>query len=181
MMDDGTVARPPLKKIHRNLLSGVFMSSRNLNILAILCFLFTAGCGYRFVDAYAATDYALVAVKNATEEAGLALLLEGELRKRGGFRENSGNRLSIVVTGFDETVESVSSSGTPVRQLLTMDIVWKVEGQTPDDVTSGRRTVSRSYPYSADPVTLDWNRSTAVRLLTEMTARSVLEDLRGQP
>ncbi len=40
----------------------------------------------------------------------------------------------------------------------------------------GTEVVDRSYPYSADLSTLDWNRSAAIRLLSEMAARSILDN-----
>jgi hypothetical protein len=154
------------------------MTSRYLGILAILLILFQTGCSYRFVDPFPASNYALVSVRNATSEPGLASLLEEEMRRNGDFRELSANRLSITVSAFLETVESVSSDGTPVRQKLTMYVAWKAEGT---QSVSGKEVAVRSYPYSTDPPTLDWNRSAAIRLLTEMAARSVLENFGGQP
>jgi hypothetical protein len=157
------------------------MTLRYLNILTILILLFPAGGGYRFVDPFPASDYTLVSVRNATEEAGLATLLEEEMRRNGGFQERSANRLSVTVTRFTERVESVSSEGTPVRQKLTMDVAWKVEGSQSAQAAFGQETIERSYPYSSDLLTLDWNRSAAVRLLMETAARRVLDNLGGQP
>lgn len=155
------------------------MIRRYLSFFAIFLVLFPVGCSYRFVDPFPASDYALVSVRNATGEAGLASLLEEEMRRRGAFKERSANRLSVTVTVFTETVESVRSDGSPVRQKLTMDVAWKVEGTQPAQATFGKEVVVRSYPYSAVLPTLDWNRSAAVRLLTEMAARSILERLGG--
>jgi hypothetical protein len=135
-----------------------------------------SGCSYRFVQPFPASDYALVKVGNSSPEAGLAPLLEEELRRNGGFHKRSANLLSVTVTDFSETVESVSSSGSPVRQKLSMEVAWKVERTSSSKAVSGKETVVRSYPYSADPSTLDWNRSAAVRLLTEMAARRILEN-----
>ena len=157
------------------------MKLRCLCIFTILLFLLPAGCGYRFVDPFPASDYALASVKNATGEADIASLLEDEMRKTGGFKERSANRLSVTITGFSETVESVDSAGVPVRQKLTMDVAWKVEESRSAQGTFGKEVVVRSYPYSNDFTTLDWNRRAAVRLLTEMAARSVLERLGEQP
>lgn len=155
------------------------MTNRCLGIITIFLVLFPVGCSYRFVDPFPASDYALVSVRNATGEAGLASLLEEEMRRRGAFKERSANRLSVTVTVFTEKVESVSSDGIPVRQKLTMDVAWKVEGTQPAQATFGKEVVVRSYPYSTVLSTLDWNRSAAVRLLTEMAARSILERLGG--
>jgi hypothetical protein len=162
----------------RNFLRGYSMANRYLSFFMTLPVLLAAGCSYRFVDPYPAGDYVLVSVRNATSEAGLAPLLEEEMRRNADFRESSANRLSVMISGFTETVESVSSDGIPVRQKLTMDVTWKAEGR---QSSSGKEVVVRSYPYSKDPPTLDWNRSAAVRILTEMAARSVLENLGGQP
>lgn len=157
------------------------MIHRWASIVALILLLSPVGCGYRFVDPLPAHDYALVSVQNATGEAGLAFLLEEELRRRGGFRKGSTNRLSIAVTGFTETVESVSSGGTPVRQKLTMEVTWKVETEKGAQPRHGREVAVRSYPYSVDLATLDFTRNAALRLLTEMAARSVLENIEGQP
>ena len=157
------------------------MTSRYLGLFNICLILFSTGCSYRFVDPFPASDYALVSVRNATEEAGLASMLEEEMRRSGGFKERSANRLSVTITDFTESVESVSSDGIPVRQKLTMDIAWKVEGTLTAQATFGKEVVVREYAYSTDLTTLDWNRSAAVRLLTELAARSVFERLGGQP
>ena len=130
-----------------------------------------------FVDPFPASDYALVRVANSSPETGLASLLEEELRRNGGFQERSLNLLSVTVTSFSETVESVSSTGSPLRQKLTMEVAWKVEAPSSSGAVFGKETAVRSYPYSDDPSTLDWNRSAAVRLLTEMAARRILDNL----
>jgi len=139
--------------------------------------LFTVGCSYRFVDSTPASDYALVSVRNATSEPDLASLLEEEMRRNGGFSRRSESRLSITVSNFTERVGSVSSGGIPVRQNLTMEVAWKVEGTQLKQATFGKEVAAQSYPYSADLPTLDWNRNAAIRLLTEKAARSVLERL----
>jgi len=154
------------------------MTNRYVFIVAILLILFPAGCSYRFVDPFPASDYALASVRNSTPEAGLANMLEEQLRRNGAFRERSANKLSVTVSGFSEIVESVSSDGIPVRQKLTMDVAWKAEGARS---VSGKEVVVRSYPYSNVLSTLDWNRSAALHILTEMAARKVLENLGGQP
>jgi hypothetical protein len=114
------------------------MTYRYLSLVLILLVLLPAGCSYRFVDPFPASEYALASVRNATGEAGLATLLEEEMLKHGGFKERSANRLSVTVTGFTETVESVSSDGIPVRQKLTMDVAWKVEGTQSAQTTFGK-------------------------------------------
>jgi len=154
------------------------MTNRYVFIVAILLVLFPAGCSYRFVDPFPASDYALASVRNSTPEAGLASMLEEQLRRNGAFRERSVNKLRVTVSGFSEIVESVSSDGIPVRQKLTMDVVWKAKGA---QSVSGKEVVVRSYPYSNVLSTLDWNRRAALHILTEMAARKVLENLGGQP
>lgn len=153
------------------------MTCRCFRILLLAAISIQTGCSYRFVQPFPASDYALVRVGNSSAEAGLAPLLEEELRRNGGFQEHSASLLSVTVTDFTETVETVSSSGSPVRQKLSMEVAWKVEGTSSSEVVSGKETAVRTYPYSADPSTLDWNRNAAVRLLTEMAARRVLENL----
>jgi len=157
------------------------MTYRYLSLFTIFLVLFPAGCSYRFVDPLTASDYALVSVKNATGEPGLAYLLEEEMLRTGGFKERSTYKLSVTITGFTETVESISSDGTPVRQKLTLDVAWRVEGMQSAQGTYGKESVVRSYPHTTNLSTLDWNRSAAVRLLTEGAARSILEHLGGQP
>jgi hypothetical protein len=157
------------------------MTNRYLGILTVFLILFPTGCGYRFVNPFPASDYALVSVRNSTGESGLGVILEEELRTYGGFRKSSANRLSVTVTSFTETVESVSSAGLPVRQELTISVDWKVEGTQSAQAVLGEETTSRSYPYSTDLPTLDWNRNAAVRLLTETAARSVLHSLGEKP
>ena len=157
------------------------MIYRYLSFLIFFLILLPAGCSYRFVDPFPASDYALVSVRNSTGESGLAVLLEEEMRRSGGFKERSANRLSVTVTGFNETVESVSSDGFPVRQRLTIKVAWKVEGPQSAQAIFGKETASRTYPYSTDLPTLDWTRSAAVRLLTELAASRILEDLGEQP
>jgi hypothetical protein len=62
-----------------------------------------------------------------------------------------------------------------------MGVAWRVEGPSTREAVSGKETVVRSYPYSADPSTLDWNRSAAVRLIAELAARRILENLEDEP
>ena len=157
------------------------MIYRYLSILIFFLILLPAGCSYRFVDPFPASDYALVSVRNSTGESGLGVILEEEMRRSGGFKERSANRLSVTVTGFNETVESVSSDGSPVRQKLAINVAWKVEGPKSAQAVFGKETASRTYPYSTNLPTLDWNRSAAVRLLTELAASRILEGLGEQP
>ena len=157
------------------------MSIRCFVVFATFLLFLPAGCGYRFVDPLPASEYALVSVMNATAEAGLASQFEEAMRRSGGFREGSVNELSVAITSFHESVESVGSAGSPVRQELAMEVAWKVRGPGSAQTASGKETVVRSYPYSTDPSMLDWNRSAAVRLLIQTATQKVLERLGGQP
>lgn len=143
-------------------------------LLLALLLVLTAGCGYRFVDPFPASDYALDPVRNATAEPGLASYLEEEMLATGVFRGGAPRSLSLVVVEFGEEVDSVDSGGRPVRQKLTMTVAWKVDGPESARADFGREEVSRTYPYSAEPVTLQWNRDAAVRLLVEAAARKIL-------
>ncbi len=140
-----------------------------------------SGCGYRFVDPFPASDYALVSVRNATPEPGLAPLLEQELLQRGGFRDRSENRLSVSITAFSERVESVGSDGRPLRQKVTLDVAWRIEGPQTAQGTFGKEKVERSYPWTDIPETLEWNRNAAIRLLAEGAARVIVQRLGGAP
>jgi len=157
------------------------MLSRWFAALLVLPVLFSVGCGYRFVDPLPASGYALASVRNATAEPGLAPGLEEALRSSGAFKGTSARELSVVITRFHEGVASVSSSGTALRQELTMEVAWKVKGPEDGQNPGGEETVVRTYPYSADAVTLQWNRSAAVRLLVRSAAASVLERLGEKP
>lgn len=157
------------------------MIYRNLKLFTILLLLLPAGCGYRFVDPFQASGYTLVSVKNVTAEAGLATLLEEEMRRMGGFREQSEKRVQVVVTRFSEAVESVSSEGLPVRQKLTMEVKWRIEAGPSSTSDSHTVLVNRSYPHVTDTASLDWNRSAAIRLLTQSAAQRILEGLGEQP
>jgi hypothetical protein len=153
-----------------------------LPIIFLIFALFAAGgCSYRFIDPFPASEYVLESVRNATSEAGLAGLLETELRRHGGFRKSGAYRLNVAIIRFEETVESVGSSGSPVRQKLLMEVAWKVDGSMLGQPALGSKVVDRTYPYSADLTTLDWNRGAALRLLAETAARSILEGLGVRP
>ena len=62
-----------------------------------------------------------------------------------------------------------------------MEVSWKVEGTNEAQAAFGHESVHRSYPYSNDPTTLDWNRSAAVRLLARVGARKVFDSLGVTP
>jgi len=147
----------------------------------IIALLFPGGCSYRFVNPFPASEYTLETVRNSTSEPGLAGLVEAELKRNGGFKDSGIFSLSVSITRFEETVESVGSSGSPVRQRLLMEVAWKVEGARQEQTTFGNEIVERTYPYSGDLATLDWNRNAAIRLLAEMAARNLLEGLGVRP
>lgn len=151
--------------------------NRRFILATVFLALALSGCGYRFVDPFPASDYTLLSVRNATAEPSIAGILEEELRRLGGFVKGSRNLLSVSITEFSEEVESISSAGVPVRQALTMEVAWKVEGAHREEARSGSVTARRGYPYSDDPTALEWNRNAAVRLLVESAAGSVLDQL----
>jgi hypothetical protein len=157
------------------------MNPRPAPIILVIILLFTAGCSYRFVDPFPASEFDLESVRNATSEPGLAGLLEDELRRNGGFKDSAIYRLNVAVTRFEESVDSVGSSGSPVRQKLVMEVAWKIEGARLAQAVLGNKVIDRTYPYSADLTTLDWNRNAALRLLAETAAREILEDIGARP
>lgn len=157
------------------------MNPKPAPIILVIILLFTAGCSYRFVDPFPASEFVLESVRNATSEPGLAGLLEDELRRNGGFKDNAIYRLNVAVTRFEESVDSVGSSGSPVRQKMVMEVAWKIEGARLAQAVLGKEVIDRTYPYSADLTTLDWNRSAALRLLAETAARKILEDIGVRP
>jgi hypothetical protein len=156
-----------------------------MNILVralIVCLvLVTTSCGYRFVDPSPGGDYALINVRNATPESGLERILAERLRDLGSFNPKAKNRLTVIVTRFEEAVGTVSSGGTPVRERLKMDVQWKVQGPDDSRATYGKEAVTNTYPYSDDPVTLDWNRSAAIRFLVNSAVERILDRLEGPP
>ncbi|MBN2720344.1 MAG: hypothetical protein JXR72_04490 [Proteobacteria bacterium] len=134
-------------------------------------------CGYRFVHPYPYCACALENVGNATSEPGLDRVLEQAFREEGVFSPQSPDRLFIVVTRFEEVVDTVASGGITVRQKLRMEVSWKVQGEDPSRAVSGEETVAITYPYSGDAAQMDWNRAGAVRLMARDAARKVLEQV----
>jgi hypothetical protein len=62
-----------------------------------------------------------------------------------------------------------------------MEVAWKIEGARLAQAVLGNKVIDRTYPYSADLTTLDWNRNAALRLLAETAAREILEDIGARP
>jgi hypothetical protein len=105
---------------------------------AVIAILALSACTYRFADPFPARSYDLMPVTNSTAEPGLGPILEQELRLTGGFTPGAGSLLYVTVTRFTEQVETVSSAGTPVRQRLTMEVAWKVEGGHRSEAVFGK-------------------------------------------
>ncbi len=148
---------------------------------AVLGILMLTACSYRFVDPFPARSYDLISVTNSTAEPDLDGVLEEEIRLKGGFTHGAQSRLYLTVTRFTQQVETVSSSGTPVRQKLSMEVAWKVEGAHRSQAVFGKETAREVYPYSLDPSSLDWNRKAAVKLLASAVADLVIRRLEGTP
>ena len=148
---------------------------------AVLGILVLTACTYRFVDPFPARSYDLVSVANSTAEPGLGGVLQKEMRLKGGFTPGAQSRLYLTVTRFTQQVETVSSSGTPVRQKLSMEVAWKVEGVHRSQAVFGKETAREVYPYSLDAASLDWNRKAAVKLLAKAAADLVIRRLEGAP
>ena len=154
---------------------------RLIVLTSILFFLLTVSCGYRFVDPFPGKGYALEEVRNVTSEPGLDRILAQGFRDFGSFDPHSKYRLTVVVTRFEETVAAISSGGVPIRQSLRMEVSWKVQGDRESEATFGKEAATKTYPYSDDPATLDWNRAAALRLLANTAAQQVLERLEAAP
>jgi hypothetical protein len=143
--------------------------------------LLAVSCGYRLVDPTPGDGYALIQVRNVTPEPGLDRTLTRELDDLGSFDPKARNRLSVVITRFEEAVGSVSAGGVTVRERLKLEVEWKVQGSDNSSSASGKETVTGTYPYSDDPVALDWNRSAAIRLLSNDAAQRILDQLERLP
>ena len=152
-----------------------FLGSSSILLLVLL-----AGCGYRFVDGYPAGHFSLHTLRNATSEPELARIVEESLLTTAGIRRNGeGPLLRVILTEFSEAVESVSSGGEPVRQELSLAFQWRTNGPSGGEGAAGEGRVKRSYPWFSDPVTLDWNRNAALKLLGEAAALAISDRLEG--
>lgn len=149
---------------------------------SVVCLaLVVVSCGYRFVDPSSGPNYALAEVRNITAEPGLDRILSDGLNDLESFHPEALNRLTIIVTHFDETVAAVDSEGLTIRERLKLEIDWKVQGADGSQATFGKEIVTKTYPYSEDPATLNWNRSAAIRLLTNSAAERILDRLKVLP
>ncbi len=124
------------------------------------------GCGYRLVDPISFSDLLLGEIKNTTPEPQLQILMEESLRSIGIVEGKGKTRLFIAITGFKDRVDSISSTGTTIRQRISMDFFWRVGEEGSSESTFGEESVSLSYPYSSDLTILDWNRKAALKQLT---------------
>ncbi len=143
-------------------------------VLSMIGIFLVAGCGYRFVGAYSGEGFSLDNVKNITQQPRLAAVFEDALAEEAGlFRKDARKKIAVVVDSFSDETESVSASGTPLRQKLTMSIQWRILGESGDISSDGKVQKSRTYPHFTDPVSLDWQRNAAIRML----ARDIMRDL----
>ena len=138
-------------------------------------------CGYRFVDPSPGGNYALAEVRNVTSEPDLDTIMTQALHDLGSFNPKGDNTLTVIVTDFQEGVAAVSSSGMIVRERLKIEVQWKIIGSDGSRGTFSRESFSKTYPYSNDPVTLNWNRSAAIRLLINSAADYILGGLGEYP
>ncbi|MFV1956613.1 MAG: hypothetical protein ACC669_02335 [bacterium] len=148
--------------------------TRKFCVLIITGIFLVAGCGYRFVGAYSGEGFSLDYVKNITHQPRLVAVFEDALAEEAGlFRKDARKKLAVVVDSFSDETESVSASGTPLRQKLTMSIQWRILGESGDVSSNGKIKRSRTYPHFTDLVSLDWQRNAAIRML----ARDIMRDL----
>lgn len=148
----------------------MIMLKKAAALVLIWLMLLAGGCGYRFVDPVHTGDLRLAGVKNSSSEPTLEHLLEEALRTAGIRQSNSGAGIHLVITEFTDRVSSISSSGSPIRQRVSMTVFWRIGEKRGDDNLFGQESASLSYPYSTDPVTLDWNRGAAIRRLCQKLA-----------
>ncbi|UCF29850.1 MAG: hypothetical protein JSV26_07060 [bacterium] len=153
---------------------------RRLRFLSLILAVLLTGCGYRFTAGYSAERFSLAKLQNATAEPRLADMFEEALLKAAGIRRRDGSpSLQVVLAEFSEVVQSVTSQGEPVRQEIYLTFEWRAESPSGGEDLSGRARVDRSYLWSPDPVTLDWNRRAALRLICEEAARGLSDRLAG--
>ncbi len=153
---------------------------RRAYILLCAGLLLAAGCGYRFVSANYGSGFSLLRVKNTTAQPGLGPVMEDALGQEAGlYRGVEGLKLGVAVDVFREKASVVSASGEPQRQELEMGIKWWLLDDTGRISKKGTETGTRTYPFSADSVSLDWQRNAAIELLAKDIARNLSEHLRG--
>lgn len=149
-------------------------------ILLFAALIFAGGCGYRFVGAWQEGVFSLQQVKNTTAQPGLGPVMEDALGKEAGlFRGVGGKNVVVAVDVFSEKTTVVSAAGEPQRQELEMGIKWRILDKAGQVSGQGSEKRSRTYPFSADRVTLDWQRNAAIELLARDIARDLSERFRG--
>jgi hypothetical protein len=154
----------------------------SLPLATFLCVLLVSQCGYRAVRPYSGNDFSLGELRNVTEEPFLTKALEESLAKVAGLRRDGGPQvIDLVITGFNERVGSVASSGEPVRQRISMTFEWRISeiSEGADSVGSG--DVSRTYLWTQDLDILDWNRRAGIQLMAEDAARFLADHLEESP
>ena len=152
-----------------------------LTKISFVFLILIAGCGFRFVDPFPGKDYTLSDVRNVTAEPELDRILTEGFHEVGSFDPDSPNQLSVIVIRFEESVAAVDSDGLTVRQRLRMEVSWRVQRAHDSQAIFGKETVTKTYPYSNDPVSLDWNRSAAIRFLANSAAQRVMDRLEDSP
>ena len=151
-------------------------------IAVLVCLLATVQCGYRAVRPYSGKAFSLNELMNVTEEPFLTEAMEEALVKVAGLRRDGGDpEIDFVITGFNERVQSVTSSGDPVRERISMTFEWRIAGQTDGADPAGRGNVSRTYVWTQDLNVLDWNRRAAIRLLAEDAAGVLADGIEESP
>ncbi len=152
--------------------------ARKFCVLIITVIFLVAGCGYRFVGTYRGEGFSLDYVKYTTHQPRLDAVFEDALAEEAGLvRKEGRKKLAVVVDSFSEEAESVSAAGTPLRQKLTMNIQWRVLGELGDKSLNGKVSRSRTYPHFTDPVSLDWQRNAAIKMLARDIVRELFDQL----
>lgn len=158
------------------------MRNLSLPLAAFLCALLVSQCGYRAVRPYSGKDFSLGELRNITEEPFLTKALEEALAKVAGLRRDGGPRnIDLVITGFNERVGSVASSGEPVRERISMTFEWRISEISEGADSVDRGDVSRTYLWTQDLDILDWNRRAGIKLLAEDAARFLADQLEEAP
>jgi len=151
-------------------------------LLAGALALFSPACGYRWAVPGGPTGLALAPVVNATPEPRLGDLLRRSFLGEGELGDGGDRTLEVVAVGFREEVASLGGDGVPARERAVLELEWRVRGGDPPSPAvrgKGRETVTREYPWSADPAALDWVRESTLKLLARDGARAVLMKAAG--
>lgn len=155
-----------------------------LAMVAAVLALAPASCGYRWIVAGGGSPFSLGPVGNATSEARLGQLLAEAFSREGEYFGAEGRVLEAAAAALTEEAATLFGDGTPVRERLTLAVEWRLvarEGSPPAPAAQGRETVTRDYPWSADPAALDWARTSTLRLLARDAARAVLRKAAEAP